>query len=85
MGLLQSDDRVKSIVKTERANYRKMKYEYNKKRHFMGATSSGTDQYKEEEQVRDSLDMLNRAIFTAIHSINFVLLWLDIRLHPLVC
>lgn len=51
MGLLQTDDRVRSIVKNERANYRKMKYEFNKKRHFMGSSVIGNDQYKEEEQV----------------------------------
>lgn len=51
MGLLQTDDRVKSIVKSERANYRKLKYEFNKKRHFMGSSMINNDQYKEEEQV----------------------------------
>lgn len=51
MGLLQTDERVKSIVKNERANFRKVKYEFNKKRHFMGSTIVNNDQFKEEEQV----------------------------------
>ena len=51
MGLLQNDERVKTILKNERMNYRKVKYEFNKKRHFMGNTAGSTDQYKEEEQV----------------------------------
>jgi len=50
VSLLQTDDRVKSIIKSERANFRKLKYEYNKKRHFMGPSMINNDQYKEEER-----------------------------------
>jgi len=49
---LQSDERVKSIIKSERANYKKLKYEFNKKKHFMGSLALTNEQYKEEEQVR---------------------------------
>ena len=49
MGLLQSDEQVKSIVKSERANYRRAKYEYNKKRHFMKNSALGTDTTIEEK------------------------------------
>lgn len=51
MGLLETDERVKSIIKSERANYKKLKYEFNKKKHFMGSAAIGNEQYKEEEQV----------------------------------
>lgn len=51
MGLLQTDERVKSIIKNKQLDYKIVKYEYNKKRHFMGGQATQGDLLKEEQVI----------------------------------
>ena len=47
--MLQNDERVESIIKSKQLDYKVVRYEYNKKRHFLTNQTSITDLAKEEQ------------------------------------
>lgn len=70
LGLLQTDDHVKSIVKNEQLDYKIIRYEYNKKKHFLGNSASKTDLSKLDEEFNEVIDsMLEK--FESLHLKGF--------------